>query len=178
MRGTGLGNAVFSGVRGGPAAVKYVAGAIRVEVDPAQAEALKEGMFAPLRRSTGIQASEMVREIQDVMSPAGNSIYMRQDRLEKALNKISELKAKLPMLGAKDWHYLSACNEVKSMVMSAEMFFRTAMERKESRGWHIREDYPKMDNKNWLKWIILQDKKGEMALSTEDVPVKKYPIKP
>jgi len=178
MRGTGLGNAVFSGVRSGPAAVKHVAGAIRVEVNPAQAEALKEGLFAPLRRSTGIQASEMVRAIQDVMSPAGNSIYMRQDRLEKALNKILELKAKLPELGAKDWHYLSACNEVKSMVMSAEMFFRTAMERKESRGWHIREDYPKTDNKNWLKWIIVQDRNGEMALSTEDVPVKRYPIKP
>jgi succinate dehydrogenase/fumarate reductase flavoprotein subunit len=178
MRGTGLGNAVFSGVRGGPAAVKYVAGAIRVELNPAQAEALKEGMFAPLRRSTGIQASEMVHAIQDVMSPAGNSIYMRQDRLEKALNKILEIKAKLPELSAKDWHYLSACNEVKSMVTSAEMFFRTAMERKESRGWHIREDYTKMDNKNWLKWIIVQDKKGEMVLSTEDVPIERYPIKP
>ena len=178
MRGTGLGNAAFSGVRGGPAAVKYVAGAIRVEVNHAQAEELKESMFAPLRRSTGIQASEMVCAIQDVMSPAGNSIYMRQDRLENALNKILELKAKLPELGAKDWHYLSACNEVKSMVTSAEMFFRTAMERKESRGWHIREDYPKMDNKNWLKWIIVQDKKGEMAISTEDVPIKRYPIKP
>ena len=101
----------------------------------------------------------MVRAIQDVMSPAGNSIYMRQDRLEEALNKILEIKARAAELCAKDWHYLSACNEVKSMLISAEMFFRAAMERKESRGWHIREDYPQMDNKNWLKWISHSEQK-------------------
>jgi succinate dehydrogenase/fumarate reductase flavoprotein subunit len=64
------------------------------------------------------------------------------------------------------------------MVTSAEMFFRASMERKESRGWHIREDCPEMDNKNWLKWIIVQDRKGEMAISTEDIPIARYPIKP
>ena len=178
MRGTGLGNAVFSGVRGGTAVVKYASKTALVEVNSAQAEALKGSMFAPLKRSSGIQAQELVRAIQDVMSPVGNSIYMRQDRLEKALSKVLELKDKLPELCAKDWHYLSACNEVKSMVTSAEMFFRASMERKESRGWHIREDYPEMDNKKWLKWIIIQDRKGEMIISTEDIPIKRYPIKP
>lgn len=178
MRGTGLGNAVFSGVRGGKAVVKYASKAAPAEVNSAQAEALKESMFAPLKRSSGMQAPEMVRAIQDVVSPVGNSIYMRQDRLEKALSKVLELKAKLPVLCAKDWHYLSACNEVKSMVTSAEMFFRASMERKESRGWHIREDFPEMDNKKWLKWIIIQNRKDEMVISTENIPINRYPIKP
>ena len=73
----------------------------------------------------------MVRAIQDVMSPVSNSIYMRQDRLEAALARVLELKARASELCAKDWHYLSACNEVTSMLISAEMFFRAAMERKE-----------------------------------------------
>ena len=178
MRGTGLGNAVFSGVRGGTAVVKYVSRAAPAKVNHAQAEALKENMFLPLKRRAGIQAQELVRAVQDVMSPVGNSIYMRHDRLEKALSKVLALKAKLPELCAKDWHYLSACNEVKSMVTSAEMFFRSAMERKESRGWHIREDYPETDNKSWLKWIIVQDRKGEMIISTEGIPMNSYSIKP
>ena len=43
--------------------------------------------------------------------------------------------------------------------------------RKESRGWFFREDYPLRDDQNWLKWIIAQkDRKGEMALRTEDIP--------
>ena len=41
------------------------------------------------------------------------------------------------------------------MVASAEMFFHAAMEIKEPRAWYLREDYPEMDNKDWLKWIII-----------------------
>ena len=98
--------------------------------------------------------------------------------MEAALARVLELKARASEMRAKDWHYLSACNEVASMLISAEMFFRAAMERKESRGWHMREDYPQMDNKNWLKRIVIRNRKGEMLLSTEDVPVEKYPLKP
>jgi len=178
MRGTGLGNAVFSGVRGGPAAVKYSSGALPAEANPAQAEALKETIFEPLKRGSGKQPPELVRAIQDVISPVGNSIYMREDRLKKALSKVLEIKAMLSELWGKDWHYLSACNEVRSMVISAEMFFRASMGRKESRGWHLREDYPEMDNKNWLKWIVIQNKNDEMVVSAEKVPIERYPMKP
>ena len=178
MRGTGLGFATFSGVRCGPAAATYVSGAAEARIDPAQAEVLKERMFAPLARTSGVEAPELVRSIQDVMSPAGNSIYMRQDRLEAALNRVMEIKEKASELRAKDWHYLSAGNEVRSMLTSAEMFYRAALTRKESRGWHMREDYPQTDNTNWLKRIIIQNRKGEMLLTTEAVPVEKYPCKP
>jgi succinate dehydrogenase/fumarate reductase flavoprotein subunit len=112
------------------------------------------------------------------MSPVGNSIYMRHDRLESALGKILDLKTRASGLRAKDWQYLSACNEVTSMLISAEMFFRAAMERKESRGWYIREDYPQMDNKSWLKWTVIQNREGEMTVSGEDVPIGKYSVKP
>jgi succinate dehydrogenase/fumarate reductase flavoprotein subunit len=50
--------------------------------------------------------------------------------------------------------------------------------RKESRGWFLREDYPEMDNKNWLKWIIAKCVDGELTLTTEDVPIEKWPVKP
>ncbi|MBR3241373.1 MAG: hypothetical protein IKF90_01565, partial [Parasporobacterium sp.] len=51
-------------------------------------------------------------------------------------------------------------------------------ERKESRGWFLREDYPEMDNENWLKYIIIKNVDGQMTLSTEDVPYEKWPIQP
>jgi succinate dehydrogenase / fumarate reductase, flavoprotein subunit len=178
MRGTGLGFAVFSGARCAPAAVACASGSAAAEVNADQAEALKQGMFAPLTRSSGAESPELVRAIQDVMSPVGNSIYMHQDRLEAALGKVLELKARASGLRARDWHYLSACNEVRSMLTSAEMFFRAAMERKESRGWHMREDYPQMDNKNWLKRILIRNRRGEMTVSTEAIPFEKYLLKP
>ena len=64
------------------------------------------------------------------------------------------------------------------MVFSAEMHFRAASMRKESRGWFLREDFPRMDNENWLKWIVVENDNGEMKLSTEDVPIDDYPVKP
>ncbi|MNN54416.1 succinate dehydrogenase flavoprotein subunit [compost metagenome] len=64
------------------------------------------------------------------------------------------------------------------MVLSAEMFFKAASLRKESRGWFLREDFPNTDNENWLKWIVVKDVEGEMTLSTEEVPINQYPIRP
>jgi succinate dehydrogenase/fumarate reductase flavoprotein subunit len=64
------------------------------------------------------------------------------------------------------------------MALCAEMFYRASLDRKESRGWFVREDYPERDNANWLKWIILEEKDGEMAVSTEDIPISVYRIKP
>jgi succinate dehydrogenase/fumarate reductase flavoprotein subunit len=179
MRGTGLGNAAFSGIRGGAAVAKFVADQTgEVKIDPEQVKTLRENMFAPKNRTSDIDAPQLVRAIQDVMSPAGNSIYLHKDRMQAALGRILEIKAQVPQLAAKDWHYLAACNEVRSMVLSAEMFFRACLPREESRGWFIREDFPETDNANWLKWIVVQDNQGEMAISTEDVPIDDYPVKP
>jgi succinate dehydrogenase/fumarate reductase flavoprotein subunit len=84
----------------------------------------------------------------------------------------------LPALQAKDLHYLSKCHEVQSMALCAELTFRSALMRSESRGFHFREDFPERDDKNWLKWIILKQDKGEMKLSTRTIPINKYKIKP
>ena len=88
------------------------------------------------------------------------------------------VKHKLPELKAEDPHELARCNEAESMTLCAEMFYRASLTRKESRGWFVREDYPETDNTNWLKWIILEDQEGDMVISTEDVPIERYPIKP
>jgi succinate dehydrogenase/fumarate reductase flavoprotein subunit len=50
--------------------------------------------------------------------------------------------------------------------------------RTESRGFHFREDYPERDDKNWLKWIILQQDGDKVKLSTQPIPIGDYKIKP
>jgi succinate dehydrogenase/fumarate reductase flavoprotein subunit len=98
--------------------------------------------------------------------------------MQEALGKVLELKAKVPALAAKDPHYLAACHVAESMVLGAEMFYRASLVREESRGWHLREDFPERDDANFLKWIELKDADGEMAVSLEDVPVGSYPLQP
>ena len=123
-------------------------------------------------------APEMVRAVQDVMVPVGYSIYKRADRMNEALDKVLALKAQVPTLAASDPHHLAACHVAESMVLGAEMFYRASLAREESRGWHLREDFPQRDDARFLKWIELRDEGGEMAISLHDVPVDRYPMKP
>jgi succinate dehydrogenase / fumarate reductase, flavoprotein subunit len=176
MRGSGLGFAVFSGARCAPAAVAAarVAGG---KPDAAQAEALKARILAPLGRS-GTAAADLVGAVHDVMAPVGYSIYKSADRMNEALAKVLAIKKRLPTLAAADPHYLAACHEVEAMVLCAEMFYRASLAREETRGWHLREDFPARDDARFLKWIELRDSGGEMIVSRHDVPIDTYPIKP
>jgi succinate dehydrogenase/fumarate reductase flavoprotein subunit len=123
-------------------------------------------------------APDMVRAVQDVMAPVGYSIYKHADRMNEALGKVLALKEQAPTLAAADPHYLAACHVAESMVLGAEMFYRASLAREESRGWHLREDFPERDDASFLKWIALKDAGGEMTLSFEDVPVADYPLQP
>jgi succinate dehydrogenase / fumarate reductase flavoprotein subunit len=178
MRGSGLTGTVWMGIRGGESAALYAAGAVAPDPDSAQAEACKQATFAPINRATGINPNELVHAVHEVYHPVGYSLYKHKDRMEEALGKVLEIKKRLPELAAPDWHYLSACNEVRSMVLTAEVLYRTSLERKETRGWHVREDYPEQDDANWLKWISIKDNAGEPEISMEDVPIERYPFKP
>jgi len=98
--------------------------------------------------------------------------------MELALRMVMEAKEMAKTLKAEDFHGLLSCHEAEAMVLSAELHYRSCMLRKESRGWFLREDYPEMDNENWLKWTTVNCADGEMVFGTEDVPIKKYPIQP
>jgi succinate dehydrogenase/fumarate reductase flavoprotein subunit len=79
---------------------------------------------------------------------------------------------------ARDCHELAKCIDAESMVLCAELFYRASLMRTESRGFHCREDYPEMDNDTWLKWVIVKDVNGDMNVSTEDIPIHRYPYRP
>lgn len=176
-RGSGILNAVFAGIIAGEKSVEYAGKVKALNVIEEQVEACRERAFAPLCRESGVTAKEIIQDVQTIIAPVENSIYISEHRLNVALRKLEKVKAKLSELKAEDYHGLLSCHEAEAMVLSAEMFFKAASLRKESRGWFLREDYPNIDNKNWLKWITLKNVDGEMTFGTEDVPVEKYPIK-
>ena len=47
-----------------------------------------------------------------------------------------------------------------------------------SRGWFIREDYLDHDDRDMLKWVLVERQGEEIAVSSEDVPVDHYQYQP
>jgi succinate dehydrogenase / fumarate reductase flavoprotein subunit len=176
--GSGIMYAVISAGWAAPSASKYASGATSLKIDDTEAKALKEKIFVPLQNHGTFSPGEAISVLQDVTAPMKYNLRRSKERLEEALAKLDELKDKLHALQAKDLHYLSKCHEVESMALCAELTFKAALMRTESRGFHFREDFPERDDKNWLKWIILKQDKGEMKLSTQLIPIDTYKIKP
>jgi succinate dehydrogenase / fumarate reductase flavoprotein subunit len=178
LRGSGLMNAALSAFSAVPPALRYVADAAPPKVDASEVKRLKENLMAPMRRDKGYGADELKRAIHEAVAPVKYNARRSKERLEEALSKVQEVQAKLPELFAKDGHGLHKCHEVRAMAICAEMSFRAALARTESRGWHFREDYPYRDDKNWLKWITLKQVDGKMVVGTEPVPIDQYKFKP
>ena len=178
VRGKALTSSTWMGIVAAGSALEYVKQVPTGRPDVAAAAALKHRIFAPLTQEIGMRPVDLIRRVQSAMAPVGYSIYKHEDRLQEALGLVLEARARIPDLAASDPHHLAAVHEARAMVLCAEMFYRASLARQESRGWHLREDFPDRDDAAWLKWITVQDRDGEMFLSTEDVPVHNYPFQP
>ena len=66
--------------------------------------------------------------------------------------------------------------QVENVLQVLEAISRSALYRTESRGAHYRKDYPKTDNKNWLKNVVL--KKVADKVEIKAVPVIMTKVKP
>jgi succinate dehydrogenase/fumarate reductase flavoprotein subunit len=105
--------------------------------------------------------------------------FKKEDRLLEALAEVEKLKGETAKIVAADYHGLAKAHACRATVLCAEMFFRGSLERKETRGWHIREDYPRRDDKNMLKWITYQKgNNGGMLIGADPIPMDRYLYKP
>ncbi len=169
---------LISGFRAGPSAAAYASRISHGKVNAKEVSQLKTEIFAAMKRSKGLLPADAIYGVQEMALPVRYNLLRSEERLKEALVKIKELQQKCAELWAKDTHELYKCYQAKSMALCAEVIFKTALMRTESRGFHIREDYPQRDDRNWLKWIIVKKEGEKMALSTEPVPLNKYKIRP
>jgi succinate dehydrogenase/fumarate reductase flavoprotein subunit len=171
--------ACTSGARSGIAAWAYAEDVEDCLPDEEEIRAYREELSRPLNIPVGVEPDHVVLKVQELIFPMDVYLLRHGERLQSALDRVCELRDHLvPALKAYDPHYLRMAVEAAHMVTCAEMFLRSAMLRTESRGSHLREDFPEIDNINWLKWIILTREKGAMKASTEAIPIHAYPMRP
>lgn len=187
IHGTGLMNAFFMATIAGRSICECIRELDGIGYTPLKGNALspeikqeinqiRERTFSPMNKS-GISPRTVIHRIQDAMAPCDYLFIKAEKRMQEALGIVAEAKNMLPEVGIDDYHELSKYLDARAMVLCAEMFFRASLERKESRGFHYREDYPNQD-KNWLKWLILENDNGKIAFSTEEIPFSSYNYQP
>lgn len=177
-RGSGLMHAVFTATVAAASASKYAEESGFGIIEKDDIEHIRKTIFSSLESKGDISPSEYMMRIKEVMQPIEYSGYKSEDRLREALRKILEIKEDITRLRAADPHELNAVNECRSTILCSEMFFRASIERKESRGWHLREDYKERDDKNYLKWIEITNNNGNMVISEIPVPIESYTYRP
>lgn len=135
-------------------------------------ERLRQRVFAPMAvKKKAFEPWDAISRIQEAVIPIRYNLIREGSRLKEGLGIIEEVEKEiLPRVRAETPHELLRYHEAESMALCAEMVFRAALYRNESRGSHIREDCPERDDKNWLKWTIIERDGERMALSTEPVP--------
>jgi succinate dehydrogenase/fumarate reductase flavoprotein subunit len=179
IRGAALAYTNVSALLSTASALEYLGQADTADVDFEQVRLLKERIYRPLEQRDGLSPRILIDRLKDVIAPPRYSARKSAERLLEGLERIEAIRADIPHLSMEgDWHLLGLYHDLSNMLLCAEIFFVASLERTESRGWHVREDYPERDDKDWLKWVIVEQVDGRPHATTEDIPIERYKSQP
>jgi succinate dehydrogenase / fumarate reductase flavoprotein subunit len=122
-----------------------------------------------------LPASHMRKQIQETMSACA-PIFRTEDIMVVGAKQLHTLAQRChESLGIKDkslvWNNeLVGALETKNLLLQAIATMRAALERRESRGAHYREDYTERDDVHWLRHSMVKvEIKGESHYFTREV---------
>ena len=142
------------GKRAGRFAVEYVKDAKRVAL-PTDAESEVMGLLGKMESAKGSErVATLRRELQETMDKNAQ-VFRTEETLNEALDKITELRARYENIGIQDRGKrfntdLLEAIELGFLLDLAEVTVVTCRERRESRGAHLREDFPDRDDKKFM----------------------------
>ncbi len=157
LGGNSLSDLLVFGRRAGLGAAEYVDGLAEAGIRPAVSEAdvaaAEAEALAPLDQTSGENPYTLHSELQQTMNDLVG-IIRREHELQAAIERLAEFaprREKLAATGGRTfnpgWH-LSL--DLRNMLLVSECVAKAALERKESRGGHTREDHPQM-SPEWRK---------------------------
>lgn len=143
------------GRRAGIAAAEYAQTAELVDL-PDDPQGYTIGLVEQLRSSNSTErVSTLRREMQETMD-MNAQVYRTEATLKQALSDVQALRARYRNVAIQDkgTRYntdLLEAIELGFLLDLAELVVTGALERKESRGGHAREDYPTRDDVNFMR---------------------------
>ncbi len=177
LGGNSLSDLLVFGKRAGEFAARFAQRNGPAAIDGAQVHEAECSALAPFERvanTNGSGAYQVQQELQGMMQDLVG-IVRNAPEMERALEGIGRLKQRAAAMGVvgnreynPGWH---TALDLANLLTISEAIARSAIERKESRGGHFREDYPDKDPAyGKVNLAIRKGKDGEMQLSREPIP--------
>jgi succinate dehydrogenase / fumarate reductase flavoprotein subunit len=132
-----------------------------------------------LLNSTGDERPETIGEEMKKVMNDQVGVFRTEDGMATALETIRELQERFKLVKVDDKGKvfntdILATWELGNLLDLAEVTAATALERKESRGAHAREDYPKRDDESWMKHSLAWLQDGKIELRYKPVVITKF----
>ena len=170
---------LVQGKRAGISAAEYAKGK---EIPKGSGANDIKKLLAIFENKDGISPAEAIRQLEDI-SFAGINCIRNEASLDKALSDYKKLLEDIENITLTDksrkynYEWLQA-SQVKNRLTCSLLSACMAKERKESRGLHIRDDYPLIDNENFLVRQIAVDKDGTPCIEKRTPIVTDVPLPP
>jgi succinate dehydrogenase / fumarate reductase flavoprotein subunit len=174
LGGNSLSDLLVFGRRAGLYAAEYAkkfSGRIVVSTD--HLGGIAQELLAPFNGRGGENPYKIHMELQDCMQNLVG-IIRTESELKKALGEIARFRDRLSRVSVEGnrqynpgWHLAL---DLRTMLTVSEACALSAIERKESRGGHTREDYPKTDAKLAKVNMVTRKRNGSIGVTPEPLP--------
>ena len=172
LGGNSLSETVVFGRRAGVAAADHSRTIHRQMRSPVAVSAANEELDSMIH-----EGEELPRLLQRALRDALwelCGVVRSEERLQRGLEKVAELRARSADLdlqpGSENYRDLGVALDLRSSLAVAEVTLRAALERKESRGAHQRQDFPETDEAFTLNITVSQNQKGDFSIQSRPVP--------
>jgi succinate dehydrogenase / fumarate reductase flavoprotein subunit len=174
LGGNSLSDLLVFGKRAGEHAALFAKDAPQGRLQEAAVDAAARAALAPFDRGGGGEGPYQVQSsLQGTMQDLVG-IVRREEEMRRALEELGRLRARAEAVGVEGnreynpgWH---TALDLGNLLTVSEAIVRSALERKESRGGHVREDYPEKDPAMGTFNLVIR--KGEDgAMELERVPL-------
>lgn len=174
LGGNSLSDLLVFGKRAGQYAASYAKDHSLGAIDRSELESAENRALAPFEREGGEGPYAVQHALQEMMQDLVGIVRQEKEMME-ALERIQQLKARAARAGVPGnreynpgWH---TAIDLENLLAVSEMVTRAALERKESRGAHFRDDFPKKDDQYaTFNIVVRKGAGGEMQIKREPIP--------